>query len=161
MTIKQFKHDGFTLIELVIVIVIMGVIAVASSQLLATGLTAYLTNKNIINATAQARLALERMTRDIRAVRTSADISAASATQFTFVDTNGSSVAYSLSGTNLMRNSQILAHGISGLTFTYYDENGNSGAAIANIKYITILLNVTEGNTNFSVDTSVYPRNLL
>lgn len=160
MHINLKKQSGFTLIEFVVVIVIMGIIAAISSQMIATGLTSYLSNKDVLNATAQARLAIERITRDIRSVRSSSDISTATATQFTFTDTNGNSISYTLSGTSLMRGSQVLADGIASLSFTYYDKNGSAGPATANIRYVTVALNVTQGNTNFNVDTTVYPRNL-
>lgn len=155
------KYSGFTLIELVIVIVILGIIAVASSQMLNTGLNAYITGKNIIDAGQQARLGIERMVRDIHAVRSSSDISSATASQFAFTDTSGNSITYSLSGSSLMRNSQVLADGISNLALTYFDLNGASTSTPANIRYITISLTITQGNTNFSVATSVYPRNLI
>ena len=152
--------SGFTLIELVIVIVLTGIIGAIATKMLAQGLNAYLTSKNVADADWQGRLALERMTRDIRAVRSPTDIALATSSQFTFTDSNGSSVAYTLSGSNLMRNSQALANGISTLTFQYYDETGVITAITTAIRYISITLNVTQGNSNMSFTTSVYPRNL-
>jgi type II secretory pathway component PulJ len=154
------KITGLTLIELIATIVLLSIVAIISSRILATGLTAYLTSENILDASAQARLGVERMVRDIRAVRSSTDISTASASQFTFTDSNGNSISYLRSGTTLTRNGQVLADGVSALTFTYADKNGAATATLANIRYITPTLTITQGNTNFSIDTTVYPRNL-
>lgn len=157
---KKIKIDGFTLIELVIVIIITGILAASITSLISQGSIAYLTAQNITDADWQARLAIERMVRDIRAIRSSADISTASATQLTFTDFGGTSISYTLSGTSLLRNSQILADGISALSFTYYDENGASGASAITLRYVKIALTITQKNTNFQIITMVNPRNL-
>ena len=155
------KNKGFTLIEMIVVIVLISIIAVVSSKMLASGLNAYLTEKYIIDAGSQARLALERMVRDIRAIRSPSDLTTATATQLVFVDVNGVTNTYTLSGATLTRNGQVLAEGISSLTFSYFDNNGASTAVLANINYVTILLNINLQNVVFSIRTSVYPRNLL
>jgi len=155
------KTQGFTLIELIITILLMSIITVVVSTLFVQGLSAYNTGKQVINAYWQGEISLERMVRDIRAVRSSADITTASASQFVFTDTGGNSITYQLTGTSLMYNSQILADGIQSLTFGYYDKNGAVTAVIANIRYITISINVTQSNANLTFATAVYPRNLL
>jgi len=154
------NENGFTLIELVMVIILSGIMVAVSMRMLAVGFSAYLKGSNAVSAEQQAHLALERMARDIRAVRSPADISTATASQLTFTDFTGNSIAYSLSSTNLTRGSQILAGGISSLTFSYYDLNGNTTATLTAIRYIGISLNVTQGGSNFTISTAVYPENL-
>lgn len=159
------KHAGFTLLELIMVIMIISIISALGSRILSQGFTSYFNSKNLIAADWQARIALERMQRDIRAIRSPSDITTATASQLVFVNTSGNTIAYSLSGANLVRQSnagaaQVLADGVTSLVFSYYDLNGVVTATLANIRYITISLNVTLNNTNFSVTTSVYPRNL-
>ncbi len=158
---RRNNIQGFTLIELIVVIVLTSLIAGVVSAIIAQGAQSYLTAKNVLDADWQGRLAIERMARDIRAIASPLSITTATATQLTFTDFSGTSVSYSLSGTNLMRNSQILADGISSLTFSYFDKNGASTATISLIRYITITINITKNNTNFSLSTSVYPRDLL
>ena len=159
------KHAGFTLIELVIVITILGIIAGIGSKILNQAFTGYLDNKNLVEADWQARLALERMQRDVRAIRSPSDITTATATQLVFVDTTGNTITYALSGTTLNRQTnsnttQALADGIQSVTFSYYDQSGASTATLINICYVKISLNVTLNNTNFTVTTAVYGRNL-
>ena len=163
MHYRHLKQRGFSLIELIVVIMILGIIAAISSKVISKGFTAYFNSRNIIDADWQARSALEFMTREIRAILSPLSITTASAGVLTFVDINNNTITYSLSGTSLMRNgtgNQILADGIQSVTFTYFDNTGATTATLVNIRYITISLNVTLNNTNFTVSTSVYPRNL-
>jgi prepilin-type N-terminal cleavage/methylation domain-containing protein len=154
------KNAGFTLIELVMVMVILSVISVIAAKILSTGIQGFLAGKNILDADWQGRVAMERMSRDIRAVRSPSDITTASASNFVFTDSTGTSINYSLSGSSLLRNSQTLADGVNSLTFTYLDGNGSVTASTTAIRYITITLNITLNETNFSLTTSIYPRNL-
>jgi prepilin-type N-terminal cleavage/methylation domain-containing protein len=159
------KHYGFTLIELVIVITILSIIAGFGSEIISQAFTGYFDSKYLIDADWQARVALERMQRDIREVRSPTDITTAAGSNLIFVDTSGNTITYSLSGTTLNRRTnanavQVLADGIQSIAFTYFDRNGVITATLANIRYITISLNITLNNTNYTVTTSVYGRNL-
>ncbi len=154
------KQQGFTLLELVFVIALTSIIVVVASNIIAMGAQTYLAAKNTVDADWQARLSLERMARDIRAVRSVTSISTATATQLVFTDFDGTSISYSLSGTSLMRNSQILADGVSSLAFGYFDKNGVTTAVATLIRYVTITLNITQSNSNFSLNTAVYLRDL-
>ncbi|RKF21368.1 prepilin-type N-terminal cleavage/methylation domain-containing protein [Alginatibacterium sediminis] len=57
---------GFTLVELVIVIVILGVIVIGVSNFTGYGIQVYTDNTAIERTLAQSRFSIERMTRDIR-----------------------------------------------------------------------------------------------
>ena len=67
-------HEGFTLIELVMVIMIIAIIAAMSSKLFVQGATGLLTAQNTLSANWQGQIAMERMTRDIRDVRSAVDV---------------------------------------------------------------------------------------
>jgi prepilin-type N-terminal cleavage/methylation domain-containing protein len=157
---KKKNVSGFTLIELVIVIILLGIVSIMASKILLEGSKNYVTNKNTIDAQRQGQAALERMTREIRMVRSSSDISVAGSNQFSFTSLDGTAIAYSLSGTNLMQNSQILADGVSSLAFSYYDKNGVVTAVTSAIRNIKISLTVNKNNTIYSVATAVNLRDL-
>jgi prepilin-type N-terminal cleavage/methylation domain-containing protein len=153
------KKSGFSLIELIVVILILSIVAAMGSRLIQAGFSDYFTNENVTNANTQARLAFERMTRDIHAIRSSADISTATTSQLTFTDINGNSVSYQLTGTQLMRNNQVLADGINSLAFAYLDRNAATTATLSNIRYVTVTLNITSGNVNYILRTTVNTMN--
>lgn len=153
--IRLQQHRGFSLLELIVVMVILSIVAAIGSRVIQASFNSYFTNQNVTTANVQARLALERMTRDIHAINSSASITTASATQLTFTDVNGTSITYQKTGTQLMRNSQVLSDGVNTLTFSYLDRNAAVTAVLANIRYITVTLNITSGNVNYTMRTTI------
>lgn len=57
---------GFTIIELIVVIIILGVVGVFTFQFLASGIQTYITMQKQKDLLDEARLCLERMSREIR-----------------------------------------------------------------------------------------------
>ncbi|MES2217271.1 MAG: type II secretion system protein [Pseudomonadota bacterium] len=156
----QNKITGFTLIELVVVIALVSVIAVIASTLLSAGLHAYIQAQRLTDADWQARVAMEIMAREIRNIRSSADITTSTAAQLSFVDVFGNSVNYTLSGTTLLENSNILADGIGGLTFTYYNNALAATNTPSAIIAVQVNLTVTQNNTSNPLQVILFPRNV-
>jgi hypothetical protein len=139
--------------------------------------SSYALKRDVTDADWQAKVALERMTRELRAVRnaTAADL-AISPTQIRFVDTDGNSVCFYQNGTSLVRagdgpgaascgptSPQVLADKIkpNSLAFTYWQDDGATAAAEVDVYYIAVTFNVEDGNYNYDsrYRTSVRPRN--
>lgn len=159
--LHRIKHQrGFTLIELVFVVLLLGLISVAVVRFYGNNLIASQTLENTTDALLQGRLALERMVIDMRAIQATNEITTNTSSNLVFTDINGNAFDYNLSGGNLLCNSQVLASGVNGLTFTYYDKDGVVTATVANIRYIKIALNITKNNTNVTLTTSVYLREM-
>lgn len=154
------NNKGFTLFEVVIVIVILSVVISIGGVLLGVGFKGGFASKNSIYSASIGRVALKRMAADINNVHNaSASGLTLGTNSFTFVLSDGNSVSYYLSGTDLMRNSKVLANDISALSFAYYDQVFSSTAIPANVRCIAINLTVSyQSNTNNLV-TMVCPRN--
>ncbi|OGT50707.1 MAG: hypothetical protein A3E84_00300 [Gammaproteobacteria bacterium RIFCSPHIGHO2_12_FULL_42_13] len=155
----QQREHGFTLIELIVVIVILATLSIITLPLLQSGFNAYVTQRDISDANWQGRLALARFTRDVNALPATTNISTATNGQLTFVDDASNSVSYTLSGMQLLRNGLVLANGINTLTFSYYTAAGAATATISAIQYISITLNVTQNNVNTTITTVAALRN--
>lgn len=162
MHLKQYQ--GFTLIEIVIVILILGIIIGMSSSLLSQGLASFSAGENIANASWQGQLAIERLSQDIRLIRSNTDVTTLGANNFAFTDVDGNTISYALSGTSLNLtqngNAETLADGVQSLAFNYFDKNGAVTATTTLVRYIQITLNITKNNVNYSITTAIYPRNL-
>ena len=142
------------------VITLTGILAALGAQMLGKTLQSFVFSKDVTKGDWQARVALERLTRDLRMVRAPANLTVVPATAITFSDTDGNNVNYSLSGSNLMRNTQALADGISGLAFTYLRSDGNAAAASASeVYYITVSFDVSRSTATTSLRATVHPRN--
>ncbi|MEO5657580.1 MAG: type II secretion system protein, partial [Nitrospiria bacterium] len=121
-------QEGFTLIELVITIVLVGIIAGVGALFLQQGVRAYISADARTDLTNQGRLAIERMAREIRTIRsrTNADIpGCCSATALSFYDVAGNRIDYAVAGGTVTRNLTPLASGEAVvLGFLYYRTDG-------------------------------------
>ena len=160
---------------MIAVIVLAGIIFSFGGVLLGNVFSSYSLKRDVADADWQAKVALERMARELRAVRlaTAADLDVASATQIRFVDTDGNGVCFYRNGAanRLMRsadgpatacgttNPQALADNVTALTFTYWDNAGVTTAAVANVYYITMDMTIVEGSYSGRFRTNVRPRN--
>ncbi len=155
------KKSGFTLIEMIVVMAISAILLAIAAPLLSNAISAFFGAAQLNDAAWQSRLAMERMSHDIRGIPASLSISIANSNELSYVDSHGNSVDYTVSGNLLTLNGNTLANGVQSLNFNYYDVNGNSTSTIANMVYIGIILNIVENSTNQTVETVVAPRNLL
>ena len=153
------RAQGFTLIEMVISTAILGALVIALSAMIIEMFQSYSSQRQFTDQDAQARLALERVLRDLRDVRSVADLGAPGAT-IAFTDTSATAVTYALVGTLLQRNGNTIADGVSALSVNYYGNTGALLGAAAGTRYIAVQFTLTtqDGIAN-TVRGVVYPRN--
>lgn len=173
MNIKNHQL-GFTLIEMLIVIIVLMILISVSTTLLMQEFKIFNVGKNLIAADWQGRIALERVTRDLRGA-VSINNSNSGGSSIAFNDLSGNSLSYYLGGVN---NQQLiyanlstgfvsaLADNIQGVVFNYYDQNGNglmvTPANANGVRYVTVTVNVaTNSNSNFNLTTAVYLWNII
>jgi prepilin-type N-terminal cleavage/methylation domain-containing protein len=157
---RKIRQMGFTLIELILVIVIISVISIIVGRLLFQSLQTFIVSQNVSSTDWQGLLTLNRFSNDVHNIRSENDISTITSSSFAFVDLSGASVSYSLSSSTLQRNGISLATGVSGLTFAYYDKNYSVTVTPANVRYISISANFTSNNLTQSFATLVGTRGM-
>ena len=171
--LRSANQKGVTLIELVITMVLMGIVAVVVANALSTGIQGNLVTDNRKEALDQARVAMERMRREIRNLNNSASVTTGSATQFCFTDTESTLINYSLQGADIKRKEaglvacpvgegETLSTNITSFSFGYVRANGTVDTAYAagTTKRIRITLTSTISVESVQLQTEVWPRNL-
>ncbi|HEX2548916.1 MAG TPA: prepilin-type N-terminal cleavage/methylation domain-containing protein [Gammaproteobacteria bacterium] len=154
------KYLGFSLLELILVMVVMGIVVAASSSSIMEGLENFTTSKNFDRLDWQANMAIEEIARKARTITRSASITTATATQFTFVDSTNTTQSYTLSGGKVLENSNILVENATNLTFTYYTKLGATTATISAIRFVKVSITVAIGSYSYTYTTTANLQNI-
>ena len=164
------------MVELVMVIVIFGIVAAMGTGLLSSIFRSYFASRDITSSDGQARAAFERMTRELRQIRsaTATDLDVASTAQVRFIDADGNGVCfYRDAATNrLMRSAdgpasacgttgaQPLSDFVSHLFFRYYTNDGNATTAVPTaVYYVTVHVDVQDRVGTDTLRATIHPRN--
>ena len=168
------RTDGFTLIELVITTVIIGIIASIAAGIISQVVMTYSTEDSRSNVRYQTQLAVERMAREIRLIQaqTAGDIPTMTATDLMFCEVTGKAVEFQLAGAVLNRRESatcspltwggwepLSSSGVNALTFTYENSAGASGATAANLWFVVIDETDQQGTQTLEIRTTVHPMN--
>lgn len=160
------QQHGFTLIEVIITIVILGIVAGLGATLLQEGFKGFFASKDRSAVTQQGRIAEERMRREIASAKKPNQLVITPSTQITFrMGIGNNTVQYSLSSGDLLRQEssntpQLLAQNVSSLNFNYLDSAGNVTAVLKDIRFIQFSFTVTEGQFSKEFSRTVYAKNL-
>lgn len=167
---------GFTLIEVVVTMIVAAILFGLGATVISSGFRTYFLGREINQNDWQGRLALERMTRELRTVRTATnppippgDLDISIAGQITFVDFSGNTIVYRQTGNTIERSQnagafQPLADNVSAapaLAFTYLRNDGvtpePTGGNSANVYYITVSFTVSSANASATYRATVKP----
>jgi len=157
-------ESGFTLIEIVVVLVLLGVIATFSSLFLVTGIEGYLSSREASKAALKARVTLNRISLELRDIN---DIPSAPVTNTSITYTSdtlpgtrvtkfsGGNLYISVDGTDYM-----LLDNVSNPALTAtYDDLDNDSSNGNEVAYIDV--GFTISNIPSAFDVRIYPRNLV
>jgi len=149
------NSKGMTLIETIVVIVLLGIIGLFTFDFVGKGVETYIIASNQAGLLAEAKLATERMVREIRdANNILAPASGSSSNSINFTKEHtaldgATDITFQLSGGTLQRNSEPLAGNVSNFNVT---NNSNE------IK-LELTLSLA-GGENVTLHTKAYPKNL-
>lgn len=170
---------GFTLIEMVASMVIVGILVAVSVPMLSNGFRAYEASRASLATMSKLRYATERIVREIREVRRNPgspanyDISSPIATgsSITFNKTDGvtvTTVTIAQAGSTVTLDynppnvapDPVLADQLGSLQFSYFQANGTTAAnTTANVAFVQIAISLTQGTATYSQRVRVGLRN--
>ena len=159
------RSSGFTLVEAILVISVIGILALATAVVIGPVLDTWALDTPLNEATDSTTFTLNRMLNEIAQIKDNTSVLTAEAGRFRFTDVTDTAIDYQISGGNLVRNADILARGVQTLTFTYYDVNGAALAvpavspAVTDLWRVQIRVTVQKDGRSVTLDSQVHPRN--
>jgi prepilin-type N-terminal cleavage/methylation domain-containing protein len=163
---------GFSLAELLIVIVVVAVAGIAFASMFTEAVRTYRfvdSDKGMLQA---GRYAEERIARELKRVKDSTSVLAATPTTFTFIDRTGATLGFSwsgVSGADLLFTkdgaSHTLAAGVDSLAFAYYRNDGTPAVplvapAATDIWRVTVYLRLVKGTQKVETFGAAFVRSL-
>lgn len=124
MEIIHYKYNqkGFSLIEMMVVVVILGLIVLGLVTFFTGGARSWMSGQSQLEAQRNARQAMDIMVREIREGDSIVSGSNATSVTIHYLASFGKSpVTYSLSGTTISRESSPLINHVQTLNFSYPD----------------------------------------
>lgn len=152
----QTRARGFTLIEAVVSIVVLGILFALALPMLSSGLWAFERAQQSLDVLTKLRYATERMAREIREVdytggayQISSALTANTST-LTFTKADGTGVGLVQTGANVTTSYSTIAGGPFTLTdratqlrFNFYDSAGAATVSTSAVAYVQIDLTLT------------------
>ncbi len=155
---RSQSSSGWTLVELVIVLVVVGTLASVTFGVLLEAMRIYARTAPTEQLAYQSQLTSERLRRDLRSLRESSQITVFQPQELAFETGSGGTVDYRLMGSELRRNGRLLAEGITGLRFNYITTAGGFASSSDEVALVTARVVLTAGGAERQVVTAIHPR---
>lgn len=171
-------QKGFTLIEMIMSMVLLGIVAITAGMLIYQGTRSYEALSDQKEVTQRATLALERVSRELRQLRctpsgntcaaTATDVPVMTVSEIRFLNSNyegrglrvdGNTLRLRL-GKNASDPEYALASGLTSATFEYLKADGSAASTAGEIWTINLNMAVASGKADLAVRASVHPRGL-
>jgi len=125
--LKKINKKGFSLIELMVVVVVLSLIILGLVVFFTGGARSWISGQNQLSAQRNARQAMDRMVREIREGSDIASVSNSTSItiNFDYLDSKKNPVTFNLpvSSTTIYRNGTPLISNVKKLEFTYFTES--------------------------------------
>lgn len=145
------------------VIVLSGIIAFSVGGFILSSMKAWLLISGRNSLAASARFSMNRMVSELKRINRPQSIFLMNTAECQFIDIDVEMVDFKQSGTELLRNGEVLASNVSspeGLRFTYLDADGSPTDYILDVKTIRVQLSLSSGDQAVTLESSARIRNL-
>lgn len=169
---RKPDQKGFTLIEVIVTLVLVGITAALAGMWIVSVVNGYVFTKMNADTVQKAQLAMTRLTKELSALK-SVSIAGADNISFSRIDTinistttvTETAVTISKSGSQLLIDGRPLTDSVNAFTLKYCDDNfaspGCSGSWTTDKRIIEISLALTGADNKTSTFTKrVMPRNI-
>ncbi len=159
---RHQAEKGFTLLEMVITVVLVGILAVFIANLLVyeVDIFRYITIRS--GSLQDSRFVMQKMARELRQIIHYDSILIASEDSIRFYDSSNNMIFYQYSNNYLLQNGDLLLNNLNDLQFTYFDNSGvqlaTPVADMLDIRSIAISMSVIVLGKNVNSQVKVAPR---
>lgn len=150
-------RKGFTIIETIIVLVLVGILSLVFAVYIREGFGAWQFLSGQKRITLSSRAALNRVVKELKRAKQNTNIVTHTSQEVSFLDVENNTVTFSQSGSNLLRDSDVLLKNLQdpgGLNFTYLDKDGNQTAITSDMRVIRCRLTVVKGENKFVLESA-------
>jgi prepilin-type N-terminal cleavage/methylation domain-containing protein len=164
------RVEGFSLVELVMVIVILGILAAFVGPVLFNAMRSYQSVQTGAETHAKMRYAIERMSRELAEVRRQAtdatflDVTSMTASSMAFFKTDGTQVVLNVVGNQVnlayAALGGMLTDQVASFSLAYFQQNASTVATTAaSISFVEIRMTLSEGTNLFPARVRVDLKN--
>ena len=156
------KESGFTLIEVIVSLMLVGVLAAIGGTMLTEGIKGYVFSKDCAEIAQKAELAFSRLTNEITRLQ---DVTADSTSSSITINNTKGNKTIELDDGKIKINGDILIDNVNSFELTYYDPDDNEwspGNDIGDLSAVKIELFIsTQLNDEQPIEFATYvtPRN--
>ncbi len=150
-------RQGITLVEAVLVVLLVGIIAVAIAFYIREGVDAWRFLSGQKNMALSTRAAVKRVVRELKRAKKNVNITTHATKEITFLDIYDNTVTFSQEGTVLYRNSDVLLGNLQdpcGLAFAYLDKDGNETDTTNQIRVVRVRLTTVKDANRFKIESA-------
>jgi len=157
---KSSRENGFTLTEVILSVVLVGIVTSLALGILHTQARTYSQIYNRSLMTFEARNALRLLRSEIRSMNPN-NISTLSAGTLEFTDVQNNTVLYNYKEQDkeLIRNNQVILKNLTAAPFQYLDKDQNVTEQKSEVRFVKINLQLAAGNESAQMEELIYVRN--
>jgi type II secretory pathway pseudopilin PulG len=160
---KSNNRKGFTLVETIMVFTLITILSFGMGNFIITLMRSWALISSRDSATSRGRVAMNRMLSELRRLKKPNNIITYTTAEVRFLDVDSSDIDFKQTGTDLYRNTAILATNLitgEGLRFTYLGATGEVVAAKQDIRSIRVRLYLASGTERITLESAARVRNL-
>lgn len=152
------KENGFTLMELVVAMIILGIIGTVATIIIFNQTRTFNRVFNQTDAMYDTRKAIGIIRKDIQNLSVE-NITNMESGNFQYTDNDGNTVKYEVSGNNLLKNDNNILNGLNENPFTFLNAEKNLTASSDSVRFFQVRLSVTRNEESVLVEELIYARN--
>lgn len=157
------RNAGFSVFELIIVLLILALIVAGGSTLVVEGYRTFMNGQPIIAASGKVNVALDNLLREIKSMQSMVAMGSSS---ISFVNQEGQTIAISYAGNTVSRSENggtayTVCNNITAFTISYFDSTLAATASLASIYFITVAMTYNDGHLLYPITGATALRKFL